>query len=93
MMGYRLSEEGGEEVGWWGGGCFKCKSFSYKNRFRLKGFLGNEPHCHGRGDSEQEKNSTELVRHQGERRRGKSSKRKGYMSVKEGIETQVRPPR
>ena len=49
MMGYRLSGGGGR------GGCFKCKSFSYKNRFRLKGFLGKEPHCHGREDGEQEK--------------------------------------
>lgn len=85
MMGYRLSEKGG--------GCFKCKSLSYKNRFRLKGFLGNDPHFHGRGDSQQEKNSRAAVKHQGDRGRGKSSKRKDYMSVKEGIEAQGRPLR
>lgn len=59
MMGDGLSESGGGgERGCAerrGGGCFKCKSLSYKNWFHLKGFLGNDPHFHGRGDSEQEK--------------------------------------
>lgn len=83
MMGYRLSE---------GGGCFKCKSFSYKNRFRLKGFLGNEPHCHGRGDSEQEK-TAQCSSNIKEREDVERVAREKATCLKEGIEAQVRPLR
>lgn len=93
MMGDGLSESGGggESGVRRGGGCFKCKSLSYKNWFHLKGFLGNDPHFHGRGDKSARENSITPVKHQGDRGRKKRSRRKGYMGEKEMIVARVRP--
>lgn len=47
-----------------------------KNGFRLKGFLGNNPHFDGWGDSRREWSGAASVKHQGDRGRGKSSGRR-----------------